>query len=193
MRKGRRGALLAAALLVGTASVGVTVPVASAATTAAAPAVSACPTGWGSLPKTAPTAAYNPLSDIRTGRQDCFDRMVFDVPGAGTNRIGYRATYVKHFDQDGTGDRIPVSGGAILEIYVSAPSYDPDSGGQVYPGRGGQALPGVDLTGYQTFRDAKFGASFEGTTQVGLGVRAKLPFRVFQLPDRLVVDVAHRW
>ncbi|MFJ1610213.1 hypothetical protein ACIOHS_43890 [Streptomyces sp. NPDC088253] len=51
----------------------------------------------------------------------------------------------------------------------------------------------VDLSGYRTFREAKFGASFEGVTQVGLGVRARLPFRVSQLPDRLVVDVAHTW
>jgi hypothetical protein len=40
--------------------------------------------------------------------------------------------------------------------------------------------------------------SFEGLTTIGLGVRAKLPFRVFTLngPDghsRLVIDVAHRW
>jgi hypothetical protein len=40
--------------------------------------------------------------------------------------------------------------------------------------------------------------SFEGQTTLGLGVRARLPFRAFVLPgpgsgSRLVVDVAHRW
>jgi hypothetical protein len=54
-------------------------------------------------------------------------------------------------------------------------------------------LPGVNLAGYQTFREAKFAGSFEGQTSVGLGVRARLPFRVFTLDSRLVVDVAHRW
>ncbi|MDF2144717.1 hypothetical protein [Knoellia sp. p5-6-4] len=40
-------------------------------------------------------------------------------------------------------------------------------------------------------------SSFEGDTQLGLGVRARLPFRVSTLQDamtsRLVIDVAHRW
>jgi hypothetical protein len=57
----------------------------------------------------------------------------------------------------------------------------------------GQPLPGITLTGYPTFRDTRFGSSFEGVTQVGLGVRARLPFRVLQLSDRVVVDVAHTW
>ncbi|XXC92426.1 hypothetical protein ACLLJJ_01895 [Streptomyces sp. A5-4] len=57
----------------------------------------------------------------------------------------------------------------------------------------GQSLPGVNLTGYKTFKDTKFGASFEGQTQIGLGVRARLPFRVLQSGDKLTVDVAHTW
>jgi hypothetical protein len=38
-----------------------------------------------------------------------------------------------------------------------------------------------------------YAGDLEGAT-VGLGVRERLPFRVFTLtgPDRLVVDVAHR-
>jgi hypothetical protein len=197
MCKGRATLLATALVVVGTAGLGAAVPAASAATaaTAAAPALTACPAGWGSLTKTASSSAstHMPLRGVRTGRQDCFDRLVFDVPGAGTERIGYRVKYVDSFRQDATGNRIPVSGGAILDVTVSAPSYDPESGDQTYPGRGGRALPGVDLTGYRTFRDAKYGVSFEGTTQIGLGVRARLPFRVIQLPDRLVVDVAHNW
>jgi len=94
-----------------------------------------------------------------------------------------------------------VAGGAVIEVRVSAPAYDPETGAATYPGRVGQRLPGVDLTGYRTFREAKFAGSFEGVTQVGLGVRARLPFRVFVLPGtpntdhvpRLVIDVAHTW
>jgi hypothetical protein len=51
----------------------------------------------------------------------------------------------------------------------------------------------VDLTGYRTFRDTRFAGSFEGETQIGLGVRARLPFRVLQLDGRIIVDVAHSW
>ncbi|MEU7132542.1 hypothetical protein [Streptomyces sp. NPDC046261] len=178
------GAGLAATLPAGTA-VAAGVP-----TTAAA----ACATDWGSQSKVSTDTDYKPLRDIRTGRHDCFDRMVFDILGADTKGpIGYRVGYVDQMHQDGSGDVIPVAGGAILEVRVAAPSYDPATGQPVYDGKAKQPLPGVDLTGYRTFRDARFGGSFEGDTQVGLGVRAKLPFRVFQEGNRLVVDVAHAW
>jgi hypothetical protein len=54
----------------------------------------------------------------------------------------------------------------------------------------------VNVTGWTTFRQIKLvGPSFEGVTQIGLGVRARLPFRVFTLTGpgsmtRLVIDVA---
>ncbi len=51
----------------------------------------------------------------------------------------------------------------------------------------------VNLAGYRTFQDTRFAGSFEGDTQIGLGVRARLPFRVFQEGNRIVVDVAHDW
>ncbi|MFI5683111.1 hypothetical protein [Streptomyces sp. NPDC051636] len=176
-------------------SLGLAAPTASAAgSAAAATAATTCPTGWGSLPKhgTDETAVPHSLTGIRTGRHDCYDRMVFDV-GSGTDPLAYSVEYVGTFYQDPSGTAIPVAGGAILDIRVGAAAYDPETGEPTYPGRPGKALPGVDLTGYRTFRDTKFGSSFEGVTQVGLGVRARLPFRVQRLSDRLVVDVAHTW
>ncbi|PAZ14104.1 hypothetical protein CLM62_21970 [Streptomyces sp. SA15] len=183
----RMGAAAAALALAGT------VLGAGTATAAAAPVsgVTACPTGWGSGVKGSVTAGAVPLKDIRTGKHDCFDRMVFDVPGGGD--IGYYVQYVDRLHQAGSGDYIPVGGGAILEVRVAAPSYNPETGAAVYPGKVGRPLPGVDITGYRTFRDTRFAGSFEGETQIGLGVRARLPFRVTQLADRLVVDVAHSW
>ncbi|MER7879492.1 hypothetical protein ABTY63_39110 [Streptomyces solisilvae] len=180
------GALAATA---GTA--GAVTPTAAKAATKAA---TACETGWGSGEKTAAPAGHAPLENIRTGRHTCYDRIVFDVKGAtAADRVGYRVEYVDALHQDGSGEEIPVSGGAILDIHVSAPSYDPGTGGESYPGRARKPLPGVDIDGYQTFRDTRFGASFEGETQVGLGVRARLPFRVFQTDGHVVVDVAHSW
>ncbi|MEU2157306.1 hypothetical protein ABZ532_20195 [Streptomyces sp. NPDC019396] len=118
--------------------------------------------------------------------------MVFDISGAKA-KLGYHVGYVDAFHQDGSGEPIPVGGGAILQVFVSAPSYDPENMRPTYPGKAGKPLPGVDLTGYRTFKDTKFGASFEGQTQIGLGVRARLPFRVLQSGDKLIVDVAHTW
>ncbi|MEW1871432.1 hypothetical protein AB0420_25510 [Streptomyces caelestis] len=171
-------------------------------TTAAAPAVAApataatataCPTGWGSLPESGPGSTATPVRDVRTGRHDCYDRMVVDLPGATSGGLGYSVRYVDRIRQDGSGRPVPVSGGAVLEVRVAAPAYDPESGEPAYPARAGGPLPGVDLTGYRTFRDARFAGSFEGETQIGLGTRARLPFRVLRLDGHLVIDVAHDW
>lgn len=115
--------------------------------------------------------------------------MVFDFAGAAP---GYRVQYVDNVYADPSGMLIPLRGGAKLQIVALAPAYN-SSGVSTYPGVVGKPLPGVNLTGYRTFRDAKFAGSFEGQTTVGLGVRARLPFRVFTLDGRLVVDVAHQW
>lgn len=186
----RIGAAVAALVLAGT-GLGVAASTAGAAP-ATATRAAACPTGWGSGTKGGATAGAVPLKDIRTGRHDCFDRMVVDVPGGGDS-IGYYVRYVDRLYQDPSGKYIPVSGGAVLEVRVGAPSYAPESGAATYPGKVGRPLPGVDVSGYSTFRDTRFAGSFEGETQIGLGVRARLPFRVIQLDDRLVIDVAHSW
>ncbi|MEU6370277.1 hypothetical protein ABZ876_32280 [Streptomyces sp. NPDC046931] len=185
----------AVAVVIASGSLGMALPASAAGTGAAQTTATACATGWGSLPKSKAdgSAAPRSLTDIRTGRHDCYDRIVVAVPGSGTGPLGYDVRYVDAFRQDASGRKIPVSGGAILEVRVHASAYNPETGDPTYPGKAGKALPGVDLKGYRTFRDAKFGSSFEGVTQVGLGVRARLPFRVLRLPDRLVVDVAHTW
>jgi hypothetical protein len=54
-------------------------------------------------------------------------------------------------------------------------------------------LPMPNVAGYRTFRQVAWAGSFEGYTTVGLGVRARLPFRVFLTGNHLVIDVAHTW
>lgn len=179
-------------MLAGTVLATAAVP-AAATQTAPVRAAAACPTGWGSLAKTDTDSTTAPVRDIRTGRHDCFDRMVVDLPGTAQGDLGYSVRYVDRLLQDGSGRPIPVAGGAVLEVRVAAPSYAPETGEPTYPARAGHPLPGVNLTGYRTFRDARFAGSFEGETQIGLGVRARLPFRVLELPGRLVIDVAHGW
>ncbi|MGV9943922.1 AMIN-like domain-containing (lipo)protein, partial [Streptomyces sp. NPDC003401] len=156
---------------------------------------------WTSHPRASPrpsatssaAGTATPVRNARTGQHDCHDRLVIDVPGATAGELGYSVHYVDRLYQDGSGRYIPVGGGAILEVRVSAPAYDPDTGTPTYPARVAQPLPGVDVTGYRTFRDTRYAGSFEGDTQIGLGVRARLPFRVQRLDGRLVVDVAHGW
>ncbi|WP_432194052.1 AMIN-like domain-containing (lipo)protein [Streptomyces sp. bgisy027] len=186
----KRTAWATAALMVATLGVAAVPAEATAGTTAQA---TACPTGWGSLAETRSAATSEPMTNIRTGRHACFDRMVVDVPGAGSSELGYSVRYVSRLYQDGSGRQITVGGGAVLEVRVAAPAYDPATGKPTYPAKAGQRLTGVNLTGYRTFRDARFVGSFEGDTQIGLGVRARLPFRVWVTDGRVVVDVAHNW
>ncbi|MEV5997930.1 hypothetical protein AB0M25_00975 [Streptomyces griseomycini] len=187
----RTRTICATVVLVG-ATLG-TAAVPAVATQAATARATACPTGWGSPAKTDDDTTATPVRGIRTGRHDCYDRMVVELPGAGRSGLGYSVRYVDRLHQDGSGRSVPVAGGAVLEVRVAAPAYAPGTGGPTYPARAGRPLPGVDLTGYRTFRDARFAGSFEGETQVGLGVRARLPFRVLELRDRVVIDVAHTW
>ncbi|MFG2490703.1 hypothetical protein ACGFSD_06505 [Streptomyces caniferus] len=188
----RRWGTVAAALVLTGAGVVGAAGAAGAATVPAGKAPAACSTAWGSTDKSATDANIEPLKNITTSHTACYDRMVFDIGGA-TGKVGYHVGYVDAFHQDGSGEQIPVKGGAILQIYVSAPSHDPATGKQTYGGTAGKPLPGVNISGYSTFKDTKFGASFEGQTQVGLGVRARLPFRVVQSGQELIVDVAHTW
>ena len=56
----------------------------------------------------------------------------------------------------------------------------------------------VSTDGFRTLRQVRWGGSFEGKTTIGIGVRARLPFRTFILTNtngtsRLVIDIAHTW
>ncbi|WP_329283623.1 AMIN-like domain-containing (lipo)protein [Streptomyces sp. NBC_01451] len=187
--RGIRAAM--AALALAGAMLGTAASTAGAASAEGSRAAAACPTGWGSGAKGGAATGADHLVDVRTGQHECYDRIVFDVPGGG--QVDYNVQYVDRFYADPSGQYIPVAGGAILDIRVGAWSFDLEAGVPTYPGKVGKPLPGVNISGYSTLRDTRFGGTFEGQTQVALGVRARLPFRVLQLDDRVVVDVAHSW
>lgn len=155
--------------------------------------VAGCPTGWGSLPEAGTYQGWGFLTNVRTGKHACFDRIVFDVQG---NPSWFRVHYVDNVYTVGEGRLIPLRGGAKLEIILSVPSYDTDDGVVIYDPPNHNELTNVH--GYRTFRQVVDAGSFEGETVIGLGVRARLPFRVFTLTgpgsnSRIVVDVAHHW
>ena len=151
-----------------------------------------CGIAWGSLAKAGGTASDAPLGNVRTGRHDCFDRVVFDFSGfAG----GYQVEYVSEVRTEGEGRRLPVAGGAILRVRLQANVFD-QLGHLHYARVAGDHV--ADVRGYQTLRDVVYAGCFEGRTTFGVGVRARLPFRVYSLAgpgssSRIVVDVAHRW
>ncbi len=153
-----------------------------------------CGQTWGSLPKqmTNPSASQAVLTNVRSGRHECFDRLVFELSGPAQ---GYRVEYVSQVTQDGSGAPVPLRGGAFLQVVLASPAYDAN-GRPTY--RPADRANVVNVTGYTTFRQVAYAGSFEGQTTFGVGVRARLPFRVFVLssPDttsRVFLDVAHYW
>jgi len=160
---------------------------------AAQAAAPSCGIRWGSGAKSVPTMSMGAsLTNVRTGRHACFDRMVLDVRG---DIRGYDVRYTTQVRQEGSGSVVPLRGGAKLAVVARVPAYD-ENGHATYRPANPRELSNV--TGYRTFRQLAWAGSFEGQTTIGLGVRTRLPFRVFIADgpgsgSRLIVDVAHRW
>jgi hypothetical protein len=117
---------------------------------------------------------------------------VLDLRGEAA---GYRVEYVTAVRSDGSGAIIPVRGGARLQITLLAPAHDADHNPTFRPSNRTEV---VNVAGWNTFRQVVFAGTFEGQTTLGLGLRARLPFRVLTLDgpgssSRIVIDVAHRW
>lgn len=187
MRRSLTTALLAGALgLLSLAALAGPAVATPASTTAAVARVAVtCPTGWGSLDRTAGAArtSVGPIVEVRAGTHPCFDRIVFDVDVANGPAGAYRVWYVDQVTGIASGLPISTPGGARLQVTVFDPSDQP-------------AMPSV--AGYPTLRAVVNAGSFEGVSEFGVGVRARLPFRVFVVPgpdtrNRLVLDIAHHW
>jgi hypothetical protein len=148
-----------------------------------------CDTGWSSSPVNAsrpvgPSTAH--VADIRVGAHGCYDRLVIDLgPGRAA---GYRVRYVRAVRGQGSGQVIPLRGRANLEITVDA-----NAAGS-FPASSSEL---ANVSGFPALRQVAGAGSFEGQTDIGVGVRARLPFHVQYLSgpgrdSRLVIDVAHR-
>ncbi|MEE2061195.1 AMIN-like domain-containing (lipo)protein [Rhodococcus artemisiae] len=127
------------------------------------------------------------VTDIRTGRHDGFDRVVYELGGEGTP--GWRVGYVDEAVQDGSGNEIPLAGGAVIQVLIDGSAYPFDSGVEPYSGPNPVlGSPGGSVV------EVNGSGVFEGVTQSFIGVSApETPFSVSALtdPTRLVIDVAN--
>jgi hypothetical protein len=117
---------------------------------------------------------------------------VFDIVG---NPPGYSARYVSNVFRAGAGHLVPIRGDAKLEIAIGVNEFDYGNHWAFQP-RDESEL--ANVSGYRTLRQVAGAGTSEGVNFFGLGLRARLPYRIFILPgpgsgSRIVVDVAHRW
>lgn len=146
---------------------------------------------WGSAAKHAVRMSTAEISRVRATSNRCFDRMVIDLRSAPA--AGWHVRYGS-VTQPGSGTAVPLRGTAPLEVIALAPAYGP-SGSSAFRPPNPREL--VDVSSFRTFRQLAFAGTFEGQSHFGIGVRSRLPFRVFAVSGpsghKLVVDIAHRW
>lgn len=124
------------------------------------------------------------VSDIRLGRHDGFDRVVFEVGGEGTP--GWDVRYVDEAASQGSGDPVEVAGDAILQVTLTGAGSPSDTGVEPYAGG---PLSASDT---EVVTEVVPDSTYEGMTVVFVGTAARTPFRVYALenPARVVVEVA---
>jgi hypothetical protein len=162
-------------------------PATAAPRAAAAPAMS-CSAHWGTNAKHRGSnmiTVATRVRAVRAGKHGCFDRLVIDLSGG--KLAPFSARYVKHIVADPSGKVLKVRGRAKILIVVRGPA------GRHYHAN---AVNLADVSGFKSFRQVRGAGSFERVTSIGLGVRAKLPFRVSEIGSsqsgwRIVIDVAH--
>lgn len=159
----------------------------------ASAATSHCGLVWNSLAKSKQAMSSASVANIRSGQHTCFDRLVITIKGKAP---GFNVRYVSKVVQDGSGVPLKLRGGAFLQVTAHSPSYSAATGKATFVPTNRSEVTNVSK--YQTFRQVAWAGSFEGNTTLGLGVRARLPFKVFTLTGPgtdsvLVVDVAHHW
>jgi hypothetical protein len=150
-----------------------------------------CGITWGSVAKQSSAGAGGQITNVRAGRHNCYDRLVIDLRGSAAP---YNVAYVNPVTEDPSGRPVALRGGAFLQITLQSPDHTPADVPTYRPANPREL---VNVTGFSTFRQVAQAGSFENVTTYGLGVRARLPFRVFTINSggtgRVVVDVAHRW
>ncbi|MCU1354548.1 MAG: hypothetical protein JWM05_3757 [Acidimicrobiales bacterium] len=145
-----------------------------------------CGIMWGSQPKIRFGLTDARITNHRAGQQACFDRFVIVLRGAAG---GYDARYVPRMYFEGSRFVMPMRGQIFIHVSVNAPV------GPAIGIAGGDLVP---TAGFRTFRQVSYAGRAGGHAGYGIGLRARMPFRVSILPGAagntlLVIDVAHAW
>lgn len=124
------------------------------------------------------------LMDVRTGKHEDFDRVVFEFRDAVP---GYRVEYISPpATECGSGFDVPVNGDAALQVQMSPAAAHNDAGESTF------ALQELS-PGLPSILEVERTCDFEGILTWVVGLVEEADFSVFTLqePARVVVDVAH--
>lgn len=125
------------------------------------------------------------LRSVRVGRQQTFDRVVFEFSGAMPN---YRVEYLKSrfYEDEGGTHRIKIAGNVFMEVNFSVIPADEE---QMRLREQKDFIP-IGRLKLRSVRELEEAGLFEGYYDFLLGISARKPFRVTELSDplRLVID-----
>jgi len=139
----------------------------------------------GIIDKPEPDAPVATLRDVRTARQQGFDRVVFEFEGS--QLPGYHLEYIdKPVRQCGSGEPVPIAGDAWLQVRLIPAQAHTEAGQPTVPER-------ERHLGYPNLLELESICDFEAHVEWVLGVASPNRYRVLELtnPARLVVDVRH--
>ncbi len=124
------------------------------------------------------------LRRIRAGRNEDFDRLVFDLDGPVP---GVRVQYVDVLRHQGSGDPIPLRGRAVVQVDIHPATAHTEGGDPTMT----DPLP--TSTAFAAFRQLADAGDFEAQLTWGIGVAARTAVRATTLtgPSRVAVDVWH--
>lgn len=145
--------------------------------------------GASESPRSAPASGSGTtlLTGVRVGRNEGFERIVFEF--AGDHTPGYRVRWADGpVLADASGEEVEVAGGAHLEVIM-----EPASGVDMTDGSVGYSGPDrIPVEGRTSLiTDLVRTGDFEAVLTWVAGAARQVPFRVLQLssPTRLVVDL----
>lgn len=127
------------------------------------------------------------LTNIRTGNNPTFDRVVLDLSaGQVPGTVSYQLT--DELTADPSGEVVWLTGQYFINVSAFAAASHDQNGNPTYTGpqkfrtRNLSNVMAVAVTG-----------DFEASLTIGLGVRTRTAVNVFTLtsPNRVVIDVAH--
>jgi len=122
------------------------------------------------------------LTAVEPTAGDTFDRITFTF---ADNEPGYRIEYVQPpIVADGSGNPVDIEGDAFLQVRFTAAQAHDESGNPTMAVR-------EFMTGFASVTEVEQTGDFEGYVTWVLGLTEELDFRVTDLADGVVVEIAH--